>query len=82
MSELAPATDSLDLAQIDDPQLRRAMRQLQQQLAATVAHQQAEIDALLEVLLEKHVTSMGEFKRVLARLQQDPARARRLKVTP
>jgi hypothetical protein len=79
MSETAPPrTDTLDLTYIDDPNVRRVLRSVHQQLLATLNQQQVELDALLEVLLEKHVTSMGEFKRLLVRLQQDKTRTGRI----
>lgn len=46
------------------------MRQLMQQMQETIARQQTEIDALLELILEKHVGSLSEFKRNVVRLQQ------------
>jgi hypothetical protein len=44
----------------------------------TIEKQQVEIQALLEVILEKHVTSIGEYKRHLARIQQGGGRTERI----
>lgn len=78
MSDPIPHADGLDLTHIDDPHVRRALRTLQQQMSETLARQQLEIDAIIEVLLEHHLTSLGEFKRQLLRLQQDASRGQRL----
>lgn len=73
-----PRHDSLDLSLVADPDVRRALKIFHQQMTETIARQQMEIDALVETLLEKHITSMGEFKRIVAKLQQDTSRANRL----
>ena len=52
------------LSSIPDPDLRRAIRTVYHDLHATIDKQQIEIQALLEV------TSIGEYKRHLARVQQ------------
>ncbi|HEX2972858.1 MAG TPA: hypothetical protein VHP11_11025 [Tepidisphaeraceae bacterium] len=78
MSDSASHHDFSDLPYIDDPGVRHAMRALQQQVTETLLHQQTEIDAMLELMLEKHVTSLSEFKLHLTRLQQDTARSTRL----
>ena len=70
--------EALDLSQIDDHHVRRAIKTLHTQMTATLHRQQLEIDALLEMMLEKHVGSIGEFKRHLVRLQQDQTRGQRL----
>ena len=70
--------DALDLSQIDDHHVRRALKTLHTQVTTTLHRQQLEIDALLEMMLEKHVGSIGEFKRHLVRLQQDHSRSQRL----
>jgi Arc/MetJ-type ribon-helix-helix transcriptional regulator len=68
----------LELSYVHEPDVRRALRAMQQQMTETLARQQTEIDAILEVLLEKHLTSLGEFKRKLVMLQQDAARSQRI----
>jgi len=70
MSESHPRPDPPYLSSIPDPALRRAIRTVYHDLNATIDKQQIEIQALLEVILEKHVTSIGEYKRHLARVQQ------------
>ena len=70
--------DALDLSQIDDPSVRRALKSIHTQMTAMLHRQQLEIEALLELMMEKHVASIGEFKRQLVRLQQDQSRSQRL----
>jgi hypothetical protein len=69
---------SLDLTRIDDPETRRAIRAVHQQLTETISRQQMEIEALVEVLMEKHMTSIGEFRRHMMRVSQKDARGTRL----
>lgn len=61
---------AVDVSLIQDPDVRRALRQIQEEYANQLAHQRAEIDAILEVLLEKHLTSVGELRRHVAKSQQ------------
>ncbi len=70
MSESAPRPDPPAIASVPDPDVRRALRAMYQDLNQTIQHQQMEIQALLEMMLEKHVGSIGEYKRHLTRLQQ------------
>jgi hypothetical protein len=70
--------EPFDLSQIDDPAVRRALKTLHTQMTASLYRQQLEIDALLELMLEKHIGSIGEFKRQLVRLQQDRSRSQRI----
>jgi hypothetical protein len=70
MTESAPRQDPPFIGSIPDPDMRRAVRAVYQDLHATIEKQHIEIQALLEVILEKHVTSIGEYKRHLTRLQQ------------
>jgi hypothetical protein len=67
-----------DLSRIDDPETRRAIRAVHQQLTETISRQQMEIEALVEVLMEKHMTSIGEFRRHMMRVSQKDARGSRL----
>jgi hypothetical protein len=83
MSDLAPPTGAvpalaLDLSHIDDPEVRRALRALHAELEAQLAQKQLEIDALLQLMIDKHLTSIGEFRREIARLQQNQHRVDRL----
>jgi hypothetical protein len=72
---------NLDVSTISDPDVRRAFRmvvQQNQQLTARMHQQQQEIEALLQMMLEKHVGSVGEFKRHMLKLQAGDARGERL----
>ncbi|MCY2951727.1 MAG: hypothetical protein NTU53_07080 [Planctomycetota bacterium] len=77
MSE-TPRHDGLDLSYVQDPDARRALRMIHQQISEAVTRQQMEIDAMLELMIEKHVTSLSEFRRNLIRLQQDTTRMNRI----
>lgn len=71
----------VDVSTIPDPDVRRAFRavvQLNQQLGLRVQQQQQEIEALLQMMVEKHVGSVGEFKRHMLRLQTADARSERI----
>jgi hypothetical protein len=68
MSEQTPL--SVDVSAVDDPQARRVLRAIQQEYHTALTRQQVEIDAILEVLLEKHLTSVGELRRHVTKLQQ------------
>ncbi len=78
MSDTHSHLPPLDVATISDPETRRALRALHQQFGAALDRQQMEINALLEVLLHKGTTSLGEFKRHLAKLQGGDARGGRI----
>lgn len=81
MPEPTPRGDVFDassLNNIPDPDVRRAMRRMHDHYEAALSKQQMEIEALLEMLLEKHVGSIGEYKRHLVRMQQKDARMTRL----
>jgi len=71
----------VEVSTIPDPDIRRAFRavvQINQQLCARVQQQQQEIEALLQMMIEKHVGSVGEFKRHMLKLQTADARCERL----
>lgn len=70
MSESAPRKDPPEISSVHDPDVRRALRAMYNELHTTIEHHQKEIQALLEMMLEKHVGSIGEYKRHLMRLQQ------------
>ncbi len=61
---------NVDLSRIENAEVRRALRQLIQQLQETIVQQQIEIEALLEMMLDKHLSSMSEFKRHVQILRQ------------
>ena len=72
---------NVDVSTISDPDIRRAFRmmvQQNQQLTARMHQQQQEIESLLQMLLEKHVGSVSEFKRHMLKLQAGDARSERL----
>ena len=69
---------TLDLSRVDDPETRRAIRAIHQQMTETISRQQMEIEALVEVLIEKHMTSIGEFRRHMMKVGQKDARGMRL----
>ena len=71
----------VDVSTIPDPDIRRAFRavvQLNEHLTTQVRQQQQEIEALLQMMVEKHVGSVGEFKRHMLRLQTADARSERI----
>jgi hypothetical protein len=75
------ALPTVDVSILSDPDVRRVVRQvvqLNQQLSAQLKQQQTEIEALLEMMIDKHVGSLGEFKRTLLKIQQGGARSERL----
>jgi hypothetical protein len=75
------APPTIDVSTITDTPTRRAVRgvvQLNQQLTETVRQQQLEIEALLQMMCEKHVGSVGEFKRHMLKLQGNDARSERI----
>jgi hypothetical protein len=77
MPGATPATGP-DLSRIDDPEVRRALRAIQQEVTIGLQRHQLEIDALLEMMMEKHIGSLGEFKRHLTTLQQNTQRTTRI----
>ena len=63
MQETTARPETFDLSHIQDPDVRRALRVMNQQVTEALNRHQMEIEALVEVLLERHLTSIGEFKR-------------------
>jgi hypothetical protein len=71
----------VDVSSITDPDIRRAVRavvQLNQHLSAQVHQHQQEIEALLQMMVEKHIGSVGEFKRHMLKMQSADPRSERL----
>jgi hypothetical protein len=68
----------IDLSSVSDPDVRRALRAIYKELNATVQRQEIEIQAMLEMMLEKRVGSIGEYKRHLTKLQAGGARSSRI----
>jgi hypothetical protein len=78
---MAGTGTQVDVSTIPDPDVRRAFRavvQINEQLSTQVRQQQQEIEALLQMMIEKHVGSVGEFKRHMLRLQTADARSERI----
>lgn len=61
---------NVDLTRIENAETRRALRQIVQQTQESIDLQQVEIEALLELMLEKHLAGLSEFKRIVQRIQQ------------
>jgi len=78
MSDLSSQNQGLDLRMVDDPGVRQALRSMQQHFSEKLKAQQAQIDAMLDLLIEKNFTSLGELKREVAKIQQNAQRAERL----
>ncbi len=71
----------IDVSTISDPDIRRAIRsvvQLNQHLTAQVHQHQQEIESLLQMMVEKHIGSIGEFKRHMLKMQSADPRSERL----
>ena len=71
----------VDVSSITDPDVRRAFRSLlqaSQLMSARIQQQQQEIEALLQMMVEKHIGSIGEFKRHMIKLQNADPRSERL----
>ena len=71
----------VDVSTITDPDIRRAIRavvQVNQHLSAQVHQQQQEIESLLQMMVEKHIGSVGEFKRHMLKMQSADPRSERL----
>ena len=75
---ITAAIPPLDLARIDDPEVRRALRSLQAEFAGKIAQMQLQVDAMVQLLVDKHIGSLGEFRREVAKLQQDHGKLDRL----
>ena len=58
-----------ELSEIRDPDVRRALRAIHRDLAEAVERHQVEIEAVVQIMLEKRVMSMSEYKLHLSRLQ-------------
>jgi len=77
MSDSTERTNDLkEISEIRDPDVRRALRAMHRDLVQSVERHQVEIEALVQIMLEKHVMSMSEYKLHLSRLQQGQASLR------
>jgi ATP-dependent Zn protease len=77
MPETTAQSTRLDLASIADPDVRRVLRQMHEQYRAILDRQQVEIEAILEMLIDKRLGSLGEFKLNASRLQEKNIRSER-----
>lgn len=68
----------IDVSAIEPAETRRALRTALQQMEARFQAQQDEIEALLELLTDRHTISVGEFLVHLRRVQQRDDRTARL----
>ncbi len=75
---IAVTSPQLDLARIDDPEVRRALRALQTEFAGKLTQMQVQVDAMVQLLVDKHIGTLGEFRREVAKLQQDHGKLERL----
>ncbi len=64
------ATLNVDLSRIESPEIRRAIRQLIQQLQEIISQQQIQIEALVEMTVDKHVWSQSEYRRYVQKIAQ------------
>jgi hypothetical protein len=81
MPDSAGTLPQIDVSTISDPDIRRAIRsvvQLNQHLTAQVHQHQQEIESLLQMMVEKHIGSIGEFKRHMLKMQSADPRSERL----
>ena len=70
------SNDLTEISEIRDPDVRRALRAMHRDLVQSVQRHQIEIEALVQIMLEKRVMSMSEYKLHLSRLQQGQASLR------
>lgn len=64
------ATLNVDLTRIENPEIRRAIRHLIQQLQEIISQQQVQIEALVEMTVDKHVWSQSEYRRYVQKITQ------------
>ncbi len=64
------ATLNVDLSRIDNPEIRRAIRQMIQQLQEIISQQQIQLEALVEMTVDKHVWSQSEYRRYVQKIAQ------------
>lgn len=74
----APNSFGIDLSVVEPAETRRMLRTLLQQIELRFQEQQNEIEALIEMLSDRHTISLGEFKIYLRRMQQRDDKAVRL----
>lgn len=70
MSHGAKPALNVDVTRIESAETRRTLRAMTQQLHEIIGQQQTEIEALLQMITDKHIGSMGEFKRYVQRIAE------------
>jgi hypothetical protein len=70
MPQVNLPTLNVDLTRIENAEVRRAIRQLIRQLQEIVAQQQVQIEALIEMTVDKHIWSLGEYRRAIQKISQ------------
>src|ERR1041384_1071445 len=74
MADVPTSNKSVDLSAIQDPIIRRVLREYHEQVMGIINRQQMQIEAMLEAMIDKNLTSIGEFKRqIQKRLSQSAA---------
>jgi hypothetical protein len=71
MSESSHLIETVDLSSITDPDVRRAVRSMLQQLQGACDRQQIQIQAMMDMLIERNIASLADIKRHLIRRQHD-----------
>lgn len=77
-AHLVHSAPGIDLSHVEPAETRRALRQLVQMLTARIEEQQTQIEALVELLVDRHVMSVGELKSALRRMQSRDDKAARV----
>ena len=74
----APQPFGIDVSVVEPAETRKALRTALQQIELRFQEQQNEIEALIDMLCDRHAISVGEFKVYLRRTQQRDEKAARL----
>lgn len=74
----APQPFGIDVSLVEPAETRRSLRTALQQIELRFQEQQNEIEALIDMLCDRHAISVGEFKVYLRRTQQRDEKAARL----
>lgn len=69
---------TFDLALIDDPHVRRSLRAMYDDILRRLEKQQMEIETIVQTLIDRHVTSLSEFRLMVQRLRQHGGRTDRV----
>ena len=76
-----PHPFGIDLSGVEPAETRRILRTVLQHVELRFQEQQNEIEALIDMLCDRHAISVGEFKVYLRRMQQRDEKAARLHAT-